>query len=56
MVEKEISIVKLQPRKHASTMVTLPSEIVKELKLAKSQRLKVLLDKEKRRVIYVPID
>ena len=55
-MEKEISIIKLQPRKHASTMVTVPSEIIRERGLTKGRRLKVLLDKEKKRIIYVPID
>lgn len=52
MVEKEIAFVKVQPRKGGSYMVTIPSDGVKELGIVDNERLKVLVDKERKRVIY----
>ena len=52
MVEEEVAFVKVQPRKAGSFMVTIPVEAVRMLELKGEDRLKVLVDKEKRRIIY----
>ncbi len=43
---------KVQPRKAGNFMVTIPKEVVMELKLKDNERVKVLFDKDRRRVIY----
>jgi len=50
-MEEEIAFVKVQRRKAGAYMVTIPKEVVEKLKL-EGARLKVLIDLEKRRVIY----
>ena len=52
MVEEEVAFVKVQPRKSGSFMITLPVEAVRGLEIKRDARLKVLVDKEKRRIIY----
>ncbi len=52
MVEEEVAFVKVQPRKAGSFMVTIPMEAVKRLEIKRDDRLKVLVDKEKRCIIY----
>jgi len=52
LVEKEIAFVKLQPRKSGSFMITVPIEAVKLLELEGNERFKVLIDLEKRCLIY----
>ena len=52
MVEKEIAFVKVQPRKAGSFMVTIPKDAARELGINDKERLKVLIDIEKRRIIY----
>jgi len=52
MVEEEVAFVKVQPRKAGSFMVTIPIEAVRSLEIKREDRLKVLVDKEKRCVIY----
>jgi len=52
LVEREVAFVKLQPRKGGSFMVTVPKEIMNLLGLSDRERLKVLVDVEKRRLIY----
>ena len=52
MVEEEVAFVKVQPRKSGSFMVTIPTEAVKRLDLKRGDRFKVLVDKEKRCIIY----
>lgn len=52
MVEKEVDFVKVQPRKAGNFMVTIPREVVTDLKLKDNERVKVLFDRDKRRVIY----
>jgi len=47
-----VSFVKVQPRKAGGFMVTIPMEAVKRLKIKREDRLKVLVDKEKRCIIY----
>ena len=52
MVEKEVAFVKVQPRKAGSFMVTIPIEAVRRLEIKREDRLKVLVDEEKRWIIY----
>jgi len=50
--EEEIAFVKVQPRKAGNFMVTLPAELAIALKLKDNERVKVLFDRERKRVIY----
>lgn len=43
---------KVQPRKAGNFVVTLPVEVVAALKLRDNEWVKVLFDREKKRVIY----
>ena len=52
MSEVEVDFVKIQPRKGGSFMVTIPSNAVKELGIKNNERVKVLIDKNRRRIIY----
>ncbi|MEM0049185.1 MAG: AbrB/MazE/SpoVT family DNA-binding domain-containing protein [Candidatus Bathyarchaeia archaeon] len=52
MPELEIDFVKIQLRKSGSYMVTIPKKIVESLGLRGGDTLKVLMDPEKRRIIY----
>jgi antitoxin component of MazEF toxin-antitoxin module len=52
MVEEEVAFVKLQPRKAGNFMVTIPAEVAAAFKLKDNERVKVLFDKDKKRVIY----
>ena len=52
MVEEEVAFVKVQLRKAGSFMVTIPIEAVRKLDIKREDRLKVLVDKEKRCIIY----
>jgi hypothetical protein len=52
MTEEEIAFVKVQPRQAGNFMVTIPADIVPILKLKDNERVKVLFDKDKKRVIY----
>ena len=54
VVEEEIAFVKTQPRKGGSIMMTIPAEAVKKLDIKKEDRhkIKVLIDEEKKRLIY----
>ena len=52
LVEEEIAFVKVQPRKAGSFMVTIPIEAVRMLEIKRDHRLKVLVDKKKRCIIY----
>ena len=52
MVEREVAFVKVQPRKAGSFMVTIPMEAVRRLDIKRDDRLKVLIDKERRCIIY----
>jgi hypothetical protein len=52
MVEEEIAFVKVQPRKAGNFMVTLPLMVATELKLKDNERVKVLFDRQRKRVIY----
>jgi len=52
MVDKEIAFVKVQPRKSGSFMVTIPAEAVRRLHITREDRLKVLINKRKKCIIY----
>jgi len=52
MTEVELDFVKVQPRKGGSFMITIPSDAVKELGIKDNERVKVLIDKERKRIIY----
>ena len=47
-----MAFVKVQPRKAGSFMVTIPMEAVRRLDIKRDDRLKVLIDKERRCIIY----
>jgi hypothetical protein len=52
LVEKEMAFVKVQPRKAGNFMVTIPKDAAKALGIIDNERLKVLIDVEKKRIIY----
>ena len=52
MVEVEVDFVKVQPRKGGSFMVTIPKDAVRAIGIINGEKLKVLVDTEKRRIIY----
>lgn len=52
LTEEEIAFVKVQSRKAGNFMVTLPAEVAAGLKLRDNERVKVLFDRERKRVIY----
>ena len=54
MVEEEVAFVKTQPRASGSFMITIPAEAVRKLGIKKESqlKLKVLVDEEKKRLIY----
>jgi len=52
MVEVEVAFVKVQPRKGGSYMITIPKDAVRAMGIIDNERLKVLMDVEKKRIIY----
>ena len=52
MTEEEVAFVKVQPRTAGNYMVTLPAEVAAALKLKDNERVKVLFDHDRKRVIY----
>ncbi len=48
----EIDFVKVQKRAHGNFMITVPAEVSKQLGLKGSERVKVLYDKTRRRLVY----
>lgn len=52
MVEVEVDFVKVQPKKSGAHMVTIPADVIKTLEMKRNERVKVLVEKEKRRIIY----
>jgi antitoxin component of MazEF toxin-antitoxin module len=52
VTEKEVAFVKVQPRKGGSYMVTIPIDGVKILGIKGGDRLKTLIDVDKKRIIY----
>lgn len=51
MIE-EVAFVKIQPRKGGSYMVTIPKDVIHILNIVGHEKVKVLVDKEKKQVIY----
>ena len=51
-MELETAFVKVQARKAGNFMVTVPEEVAETLKLKGGERVKVLFDKEKKRVTF----
>jgi antitoxin component of MazEF toxin-antitoxin module len=49
---EEVAFVKVQARRAGNYMVTIPGDVAEALRLKGSERVKVLYDKEKKRVIY----
>ena len=47
-----MAFVKIQPRKSGSFMVTIPKDAIRILDIKDNERMKVLVDQEKKRVIY----
>lgn len=52
MTEREIDFVKVQPRKGGSFMVTIPIIVARMLGIKGHERLKVLIDLERKRIVY----
>lgn len=52
MVEEETSFVKIQSRGLGNFMVTIPRDVAKGFRIRKGQRIKVIRDKDKKRIIY----
>jgi antitoxin component of MazEF toxin-antitoxin module len=50
--EVEVDLVKVQQKKQGTVMVTIPIDVVKKLKLRKTEKLKVYFDQERRRIVY----
>lgn len=50
--EVEVDFVKVQLRRSGSFMVTIPKQVVEALNITNGERLKVSIDKQKRRIIY----
>jgi antitoxin component of MazEF toxin-antitoxin module len=48
----EIDFVKIQKRVGGSFLVTIPSEAVKALRIVDNDKMKVLMDREAKRVIF----
>ena len=53
LTEREVSFVKIQHRKNGINMVTIPIDAVHLLHLDNRKRLKVIVDVDERRLIYV---
>jgi hypothetical protein len=52
VTETEIDFVKVQPRRGGSFMVTIPIDGARMLGIEGHERLKVLIDRERKRIIY----
>jgi bifunctional DNA-binding transcriptional regulator/antitoxin component of YhaV-PrlF toxin-antitoxin module len=50
--EEEVDIVRAQRRPSGSFMVTIPREVVERFAIEKGEKLKVLIDEQRRRIIY----
>jgi len=53
LVEKEVSFVKIQHRQNGVMMVTIPTVASHLLHFEEKERLKVIVDVEKNKLIYV---
>jgi len=51
-METEVDFVKVQMRKSGSFMITIPKQAADAINLKSGEKLKVLLDKESKRIIY----
>lgn len=51
-LEEEIAFVKVQKRVAGNFMVTIPGEVVLDLKLKGGEKAKVLYDEGKKRVVF----
>ena len=51
-MEIEIDFVKVQLRKSGSFMITIPKQAAEMLNIKSGERLKVLIDKENKKIIY----
>jgi archaellum component FlaG (FlaF/FlaG flagellin family) len=51
-VEEEIAFVKVQVRKAGNCMVTIPGDVAEDLELKGGERVKVLYDKGKKKVVF----
>ena len=51
-METEVDFVKVQMRRSGSFMVTVPKQAAEAINLKTGEKLKVLLDKENKRIIY----
>ena len=51
-MEMEIDFVKVQLRKSGSFMITIPKQAAEILNIKSGERLKVLIDKENKKIIY----
>ena len=51
-METEIDFVKVQLRKSGSFMITIPKQAAEMLNIKSGERLKVLIDKENKKIVY----
>jgi AbrB family looped-hinge helix DNA binding protein len=51
-MEVEVDFVKVQMRRSGSFMVTIPKQAADAIDLKSGERMKVLVDKEAKRIIY----
>lgn len=56
MVEEEIAFVKVQSRGLGNCMVTIPRDVAKSFRIKKGQKMKVLCEKDKKRIIYQQVN
>lgn len=56
MVEEEIAFVKVQSRGLGNIMVTIPRDVAKSFRIKKGQKMKVLCEKNKKRIIYQQVN
>jgi len=52
MSQEEVAIVKVQRRPTGSFMVTIPIEVIRAFDIKEGDKVKVLIERERRRVIY----
>ena len=52
-IEEEIKILKIMGKPPERFLVTVPKEVVKALKIKGGERVKVLINKKGRRIIYL---
>ena len=52
VAETEVAFVKVQPRARGNYMVTIPHEAVKMIGIKDNERMKVHVDKDRKRIIF----